>query len=552
MKTATFSCPYCSSPLRIRDRAFVDREVGCPECGERLEVTLDRDKEPVAQKVAPDNVPQKQRKRGNPGKSGPAGKSKKRTRKRSEKPSNGKPQKTFPLSRKPLFTLGERFSGVPEVLLSPVGIAWFVAGFVALVLLVLAWPAGESAQPQNSQQAASKQAEEESSKANDPPKPTNPLPDRPEPSQAVDDEAIARRMTELGGMIHRSVERRGHYPIGTVAVGNQSSDERFSWLADLFVQEADPKVQEPQWDRPWSDILNDRFVRQQREMFLNPELKLRVGELGYPATHFVGVAGVGADAPRLPVDHPRAGIFGIDRATRPEDIKDGAANTMMVAGASGHFGSWAAGGRPSLRAFTQEPYIGGPDGFGTGQQGGMSVLMADGSVRFLSEDTDPAVIRQMAAMSDEFYSRKKTPDENDPLVKIDHSKPSPTVVEKPLPPKSVVAEKPESAAAQIPEENEPESQETVDIPAALAVKIKKFEQVKSAPLVDLLFQVEELTGVPMRRDPDLPEADDEFWTQPVSLKLNDATVRQILEALLDKANLQFSIEDDHIRVYKAD
>ena len=55
MKTATFSCPYCLSPLRIRDRAFVDREIGCPECGERIEIHLGQGQEPVARKVASEN-----------------------------------------------------------------------------------------------------------------------------------------------------------------------------------------------------------------------------------------------------------------------------------------------------------------------------------------------------------------------------------------------------------------------------------------------------------------------------------------------------------------
>ncbi len=63
-----------------------------------------------------------------------------------------------------------------------------------------------------------------------------------------------------------------------------------------------------------------------------------------PATHFVGVAGVGDDAADLPVDHPRAGVFGNSRTTRLEDIHDGASNTLMVLGVTRDLGSWAAGG----------------------------------------------------------------------------------------------------------------------------------------------------------------------------------------------------------------
>jgi hypothetical protein len=47
--------------------------------------------------------------------------------------------------------------------------------------------------------------------------------------------------------------------------------------------------------------------------------------------HFAGVAGVGLDSPSLPIGDPKSGVFGDDRQTRIEDIKDGTANTMMVA-----------------------------------------------------------------------------------------------------------------------------------------------------------------------------------------------------------------------------
>ena len=40
-------------------------------------------------------------------------------------------------------------------------------------------------------------------------------------------------------------------------------------------------------------------------------------------THYVGVAGVGPDAGRLPADDPRAGVFGYGRQTRLEDITAG-------------------------------------------------------------------------------------------------------------------------------------------------------------------------------------------------------------------------------------
>ncbi len=51
-----------------------------------------------------------------------------------------------------------------------------------------------------------------------------------------------------------------------------------------------------------------------------------------------------------------------------------------------------------MRPLTQRPYVNGPDGFGSGQPGGMLAGMADGSVRFISKDVDPGVIEQLATI----------------------------------------------------------------------------------------------------------------------------------------------------------
>ena len=56
--------------------------------------------------------------------------------------------------------------------------------------------------------------------------------------------------------------------------------------------------------------------------------------------------------------------------------------------------------RLTLKSLTQEPYINGPDGIGSPTPGGCNVLFADGSVRFISEDIDPEMMRRLAAIAD--------------------------------------------------------------------------------------------------------------------------------------------------------
>ena len=53
-----------------------------------------------------------------------------------------------------------------------------------------------------------------------------------------------------------------------------------------------------------------------------------------------------------------------------------------------------------MRGLSREPYINGPDGFGTGSPDSMQVLMADGRVLAVSDKIDPRIFRRMAAKAD--------------------------------------------------------------------------------------------------------------------------------------------------------
>jgi prepilin-type processing-associated H-X9-DG protein len=103
-----------------------------------------------------------------------------------------------------------------------------------------------------------------------------------------------------------------------------------------------------------------------------------------PAT-FVGIAGLGIDAPALPAGDRRAGIFGDNRSVGPADVIDGLSTTMMVAESSAPSGPWFAGGRSTVRGLdpSAKPYLGVGRPFGGIHGEGANVLMADGSVRWV-------------------------------------------------------------------------------------------------------------------------------------------------------------------------
>ncbi len=136
-----------------------------------------------------------------------------------------------------------------------------------------------------------------------------------------------------------------------------------------------------------------------------PELRCRQQapvSSGVPApTAFIGIAGLGTDAPFLPKGHPRAGVFGYDRRTTSSDFRDGRAFTMVLAESPRLRGCWLAGGSATVRGLDTAdlPYIGTDRQFGLTHSIGTFAAFADGSVRYLSEKTDPRIFEALSTLA---------------------------------------------------------------------------------------------------------------------------------------------------------
>jgi hypothetical protein len=199
--------------------------------------------------------------------------------------------------------------------------------------------------------------------------------------------------------LHTYADKHKHFPAGTIATPGVPRDKRLSWQVEIlpfFEQQA--LYEQIALDKPWDDKANASALATAVPGFLNPGVE-KTKEGDRALTHYVGLAGVGADGPTLPVASPRAGCFAYDRTTRLEDIKDGTSNTAMLSEVSKDYGSWAAGGRPTLRPFTKEPVVNGPDGLGGPWKEGMLVGFADGSVRFVSKQVDPKLFKALVTIN---------------------------------------------------------------------------------------------------------------------------------------------------------
>lgn len=141
--------------------------------------------------------------------------------------------------------------------------------------------------------------------------------------------------------------------------------------------------------RPWNDPVNRSYFRCVVPEFINPGFRTPPLEdaKGYGLSHYAA----------------NGHVMGANTAFRMEDLKIGAANTILAGEVNAGFRPWghpvnwrdpAAGVGNSPRSF------GGPPG-----AGGARFLMADGSVRFFGDRTDPQVLRSLCGTAREAATR---------------------------------------------------------------------------------------------------------------------------------------------------
>ncbi len=208
----------------------------------------------------------------------------------------------------------------------------------------------------------------------------------------------ANNLKQIALALHNYHDAYKSFPAGTHPNEKLNPEERLSWMASIlpFINEQ-PVHETIDFEEAWDDQTNNEAATTQVRAYRHPSHG--AANDGPAESHYVGIAGRGKNAHLLPVTNERAGIFGVNRKTSIRDIKDGTSNTVMISEATAEFGPWIAGGRATMRSFTKQPYINGPDGIGGPSPGGCNVAMGDGSIRFLSENVDPEVVEAMSTIN---------------------------------------------------------------------------------------------------------------------------------------------------------
>lgn len=232
---------------------------------------------------------------------------------------------------------------------------------------------------------------------------------------------IGKSAEPMSKAIMGYVNDKKAFPRGTVeeATTNKkfglqmAPDKRVGWIVDLlpYFSDGDYASFSKLVDRSksWSDPKNHQVAR----MFI-PDLLYATPSEGSAVsidynqpgtTNFVGVGGVGYGASEFSQDNKKCGIFGYQRITKIEDIKDGRSNTIaLLLTKQNKNQPWIAGGGASITSISEGPDALTPFLFlektSRNKENDLTglAIMADGKVRELSNKISPEIFRAMCTI----------------------------------------------------------------------------------------------------------------------------------------------------------
>ena len=188
-------------------------------------------------------------------------------------------------------------------------------------------------------------------------------------------------------------------PAGTVWHPTLPPDQRLSWVVPLLPL-IDQKRYEtatlaPQLDlaAAW-DAPKNASVGRARLALVECPGNPPPESSGFAFTQYIGNGGVGPDAATGSLS-PKSGCFRYDRATPYTAITDGLSTSVLFAETSNELGPWIRGGPATVRSYlpkSSKVMLGADGQFGGNHPLGANFGFADGSVRFLTDRTTPAVI----------------------------------------------------------------------------------------------------------------------------------------------------------------
>jgi hypothetical protein len=239
------------------------------------------------------------------------------------------------------------------------------------------------------------------------------------------------RMHELANAVMAMAQKDGKFPRGTFARPIDKDrrgrpyepDDRVSWMIELlpYLDLTDVRRQ-IKTERSWRDPENAAAAICLVPALLDPAspsntwwMRLRLGQV-FATTQWVGMAGVGLDAAEYAADDTAAarklGIFGYDRETKLDDVKDRASTIALIQVPAadvpdkdirGFRRPWLAGGGATVAGVPEKgsvkPFVCGQYEMGGNKVWGTFAIMADGKVRFIPETISDDVFKALCAIA---------------------------------------------------------------------------------------------------------------------------------------------------------
>jgi hypothetical protein len=197
----------------------------------------------------------------------------------------------------------------------------------------------------------------------------------------------------IGEGLGRYCDEEGAFPPGGIFKPDKDRRQHgfHGWMTLIlpYVGE-DELYHRIQLDRPYDDQDNLPAFEEDIEIFFASGTSRAKVHGGLGVSHF---AGVGGDVEQEDGKVARAGLFGVNSKVRRDDVADGLSHTLAAGEIADQLPAW---GDPENWRTVGKGINREAQGFGNHDRSGACFLMADGSVRFFSNQTSPRVLSALS------------------------------------------------------------------------------------------------------------------------------------------------------------
>ncbi|WP_417387960.1 DUF1559 domain-containing protein [Gimesia sp.] len=159
---------------------------------------------------------------------------------------------------------------------------------------------------------------------------------------------------------------------------NGAGEPQHGWVAQLLPYlDQQALYQTIDFHEPWSADINREPYQTKLPFLLNPGIRRLEQHTGYQ-----------------PADYAANNqIFNVNTSMKLRDIKDGTSDTILAGEVSTGIKAW---GDPTNFRDPQLGINASPNGFGSPFPGGAHILLGDGSVRFITDNIDPQILKALS------------------------------------------------------------------------------------------------------------------------------------------------------------